>query len=151
MHTRRLAVMVTISVILAACSTAARPAVPDNEQAGPSGQSTVPTTGVSEVEFGSDADATQESVATQADSEADSEADLGDDPTTPAPTTDTPKAEVTQSTTTTEGVASTEGITSLLAELDSLLSSLGDQIEGLDKDLADVDASLKADEGDIEE
>jgi len=147
MHTRRLAVMVTISVILAACTTAARPAVPDNEQAGPSGQASIPTTGVPEVEFESDADATEESVATQADSQA----DLGDDQIAPAPTTDTPNAEVTQSTTTTEGVASTEDITNLLDDLDSMSSSLGDQLEGLDKDLADVEASLNADEGDIEE
>jgi len=159
MNTRRLAVMVTISVILAACTTAARPAAPENERVDPSTQPPNPTTQVADVDL--------EAEAGRADSQDDSafapQPDAGDfqttSSTTPVRPTNTTQTEVTQSETTTTDVApSTQDITDLLDGLDSLLSSLGGDIDGLDDDLADVeedvedvDASLNANEGDIEE
>jgi len=150
--------MVTISVILAACTTAPRLAAPENDQADTPDQELNQKIQVSGAEVESDGGTTGDFVSNQAGTQGDTQVFPDDDQTapatTPVPPTDTSKTEVTQSTTTTtttDVAASTEDITDLLDDLDSMLSLLGDQLDGLDDDLADVETSLNADEGDIEE
>jgi len=157
MHTRHLAAVTAISMILAACTTAVQPAAPGAGQTDSPGLAPVATNPVAGFEAQQDAGTTRNSTTTLADPDADPVAESGGGQTVseipPATTTSTSAAEETQTpltTTTTQAASSTEDINDLLDDLDSLLSSLGDQLGGLDGDLAEVDASLNANEGDIE-
>ncbi len=149
MYTRRLAAIASVSLVLAACTTAPRTATDASDEGA------VPTRSPVEV-----AEVIQPAAATEvatADSEADrtvpdpSIADpLGTTTTSkPTTTTTTAVAEAGQKTTTTTTAPTVPDLAEFLEDLDALLSSLDDQLEGLDADLADVDSSLSADEGDI--
>ena len=137
MHTRHLAAVTIISMILAACTTAVQPAAPGTGQTDSPGQAPVTTSPVAGSEVQQDAGTTRNSTTTLAGPDADPEAGSGGGRTAagipPATTTSTSAAEETQTpltTTTTQTASSTEDINDLLDDLDSLLSSLGDQLGG---------------------
>ncbi|NHZ71377.1 MAG: hypothetical protein GWP18_07010 [Proteobacteria bacterium] len=150
MYTRRLAAIASVSLVLAACTTAPRTANDANDE------DAVPSRPPIEV-----AELIQPATTTEvatADSEEDrtvpdpSIADPLGTTTTSKPTTTTTTAVAeagSETTTTTTAPTVPEDLTELLGDLGALLSSLDDQLEGLDADLVEVDSSLSADEGDI--
>lgn len=152
MKSRRLAVIVATSVILAACTTAVGPGATGDDQEGRSVSQSSTSTQIPVIETGSETGTEPQEASSEEVSQASSGVGQMTPTTTPPLATTTSTTEVIPPTTTTAKTEpSTEDISDLLDELDDLLASLADELEALDDDLESVETSMNADEGDIEQ